>query len=54
MTTEAKATNRPEPSKLCAIRNGRGEVTGHIQLFWSPELGAYVSIPGYGGGSVSQ
>jgi hypothetical protein len=40
------ATNPPEPSKLCAIRNGR-EVVGHIRLYWSPVLKAYVSIPGY-------
>jgi hypothetical protein len=39
----------PAPSKLAAIRNGRGEVTGHIRLYWAPNLQQYVSIPGYDG-----
>jgi hypothetical protein len=43
----SSATNLPEPSKLAAIRNGRGEITGHIRLYWSPALKTYVSIPGY-------
>jgi hypothetical protein len=44
MTTDATL---PPASKLTPIRNGRGEVTGHIRLYWSPGLGRYVSIPGY-------
>lgn len=42
---------KPAPSKLAAIRNGRGEVTGHIRLYWSPALKTYVSIPGYSEGT---
>lgn len=40
------ASPNPPASKLAPIRNGRGEVTGHIRLYWSPNLQQYVSIPG--------
>lgn len=33
-------------SKVAAIRNGRGEVTGYLRLYWAPTLQSYVSIPG--------
>jgi len=41
---------KPAPSKLATIRNGRGEVTGHIRLYWAVNLQQYVSIPGYEAG----
>ena len=28
------------------IRDGRGQVTGYITLYWAKSLGCYVSIPG--------
>ena len=32
-------------TKRAPIKNGRGEITGHITLYWSPTLGRWVSIP---------
>jgi hypothetical protein len=29
-----------------AIKNGRGEVKGYIEMFWSRQANAYVTIPG--------
>lgn len=33
-----------------AIRNKRGDVKGHIELYWSPVLRRWVSIPPAKGG----
>lgn len=36
-----------EPTRrMIDIKNGRGEITGKIELFWSPALKQWVSIPG--------
>ena len=32
-------------SKQVAIRNGRGQVTGYITLYWAASLERWVSIP---------
>jgi hypothetical protein len=37
---------KPAPSKLAAIRNGQGEVSGRIRIYWAANLQQYVSIPG--------
>jgi len=45
MTRRKPATAARPASKIVAIKNGRGEVTGHITLYWSRGLDRYVSIP---------
>ncbi len=43
----AGATDTPKAStRWAAIRNGRGEVKGWIEVFWSAGLSAWVTIPG--------
>jgi hypothetical protein len=32
-------------SRLVAIRNGRGQITGYIRLYWAPTIEKWVSIP---------
>jgi hypothetical protein len=32
-------------AKMVAIKNGRGEIKGHIKLYWSTTLRKWVSIP---------
>jgi hypothetical protein len=33
------------PTRLVPIKNGRGEVKGYIQMFWSRAANGYVSVP---------
>ncbi len=43
----AHKTDAPKTTtRWAAIRNGRGEVKGWIEVFWSAGLSAWVTIPG--------
>jgi hypothetical protein len=47
--TKMENKMQTENIKWAAIRNGRGQITGWIELFWSPALNQWVSIPGVSG-----
>lgn len=37
---------RKTVTKLTPIKNGRGEITGWLRVFWSESMQVWVSIPG--------
>lgn len=40
-----RTKNEPARVVLRPIKNGRGEVKGYIEMFWSRQANGYVTIP---------